>query len=107
MTRIRPIEPDKARELLRDGGLLVDVREREERASGVIPGAVHAPLSALGHWELPATAGSPVIFHCRSGGRTASHADALASQAPDSDVYVLEGGIDRWRSAGHPVVPVE
>jgi rhodanese-related sulfurtransferase len=102
MTPVRSVGPEEAVELLRGGGLLVDIREAVERASGVIPGALHAPLSALGHWHLPAAAGCPVIFHCRSGGRTAKNADVLMSQVSGGEVYTLGGGIDRWRSSGHP-----
>ena len=44
-----------------------------------------------------------MIFHCRTGNRTASNADRLA-QCTDYDAFILDGGIDAWKSAGLPVV---
>jgi hypothetical protein len=43
-----------------------------------------------------------VIFHCRSGARTAANAQRLAA-ATDCQAYLLEGGIDAWKKAGLPV----
>ena len=48
-----------------------------------------------------------MIFHCKSGGRTAMNAAALASKAGDCEAYLLEGGIDAWRSQGLPVAQPE
>lgn len=62
-----------------------------------MPGARHEALSRL---SLIDTKGaSAVIFHCRSGHRTASNAQRLAVSV-DCDAYILEGGIDAWKRAG-------
>ena len=103
MTDLKTISPAAAAALVENGALLVDIREAAERQSGVIPNAAHAPLSALQACEIPAAPGQPVIFHCKSGGRTAMNAAALASKAGDCEAYLLEGGIDAWRSQGLPV----
>lgn len=96
------ITPQKARELIDQGALLVDIREADEHAREKIGVAHHAPLSGLD--KLNAQADAPyVIFHCRSGNRTATNAGRLAS-ATDVDAYILEGGIDAWKKAGLPVV---
>ena len=95
------ISPAKAKELIDRGAVLVDIREIDEHARSNIPGARHAPLSALGKLEIT-TEVSAVIFHCRSGNRTASNADRLA-QCTDYDAFILDGGIDAWRNAGLPV----
>lgn len=91
------ISPQKARELIAQGAVLIDVREADEHARERIPGARHHALSALNS-PLPEKAGA-VIFHCRSGNRTATHADKLAAAAA-CDAYVLEGGIEGWKNAG-------
>src|SRR5690606_8331281 len=44
-----------------------------------------------------------VIFHCRSGQRTAMSAQALAG-CVSCQAYVLEGGLDGWKRAGLPVL---
>ncbi|TFG89188.1 MAG: DUF2892 domain-containing protein [Hyphomicrobiales bacterium] len=46
---------------------------------------------------------APIIFHCRSGMRTASNAGRLKEAAP-CEAYILSGGIDAWKQAGLPVI---
>lgn len=103
MTKVRDISPHDAADLAKAGAVVVDIREAVERDTGVIPGACHAPLSALDAAELGGPAGRPIIFHCKSGGRTKANAPALAQKAGASDVYLLAGGIDGWRDAGLPI----
>lgn len=89
-----------ARRLLDQGAVLVDIREADEHARERVPGARHNPLSRLVSVEAPA--GKAVIFHCRSGARTAANAARLATAA-SCDAYILEGGLDAWKKAGMPV----
>lgn len=103
MAKPKEITPAEAAELLRDGATLVDIREAPERASGVIPGAAHAPLSLLPIRDLDVPPGRPVIFHCKAGGRTGQNAPLLSQKAGPCEVYLLSGGIDAWRAAGLPL----
>jgi len=96
------ISPAKAKELIDRGAILVDIREFDEHARSRIPAARHAPLSRLERLEI-GTEAPAIIFHCRSGNRTASNATRLA-QCTDCDAFILDGGIDAWKSAGLPVV---
>ena len=89
-----------ARRLLDQGAVLVDVREADEHARERVPGARNVPLSRL--VEVDAPAGKAVIFHCRSGARTAANAARLSAAAA-CEAYVLEGGLDAWKKAGLPV----
>ena len=101
---LNTITPDEAARLLRDGGAtLVDVREADEHARERIPGARSLPLSRLEEAELAVHQGKPVLFHCRSGARTAGNADRLAAKAGLCEAYVVEGGLDAWKRAGLPV----
>ena len=94
------IDAVRAKRLIDDGAVLVDVREADERAREHVPGTRHHALSRLSTID---TAGAKaVIFHCRSGARTAANASRLAGAA-GCDAYVLEGGIDAWKKAGLPV----
>ena len=102
MSALKTIDPARAAELVRQGAVLVDVRETHEHAVERIPGARHHALSTIdpGH---PIEAGDTVlIFHCKSGGRTNLNAGRLAAAAGGCEAYVLGGGIDAWRKAGLP-----
>ena len=95
------IGPHQARRLMDEGAVLLDIREADEYARERIPGGRHLALSRLDDAELATDHGRAVIFHCRSGARTRSNADALATKVGDScDAYMLEGGLDGWRKAG-------
>jgi len=94
------ISPRKAKDLIAQGAVLIDVREADEHARERIPAARHHALSRL-NGPIPIQA-EAVIFHCRSGNRTATHAAKLASAAP-CEAYVLEGGIEAWKKEGLPV----
>jgi rhodanese-related sulfurtransferase len=96
------VTAQEAEQLMREGAVLVDIRETEERTE-MIPGALHMPLSAINHALLPVEAGRRVLFHCRSGRRTTMNAEALAAKAGDREVCLLDGGIDGWAAAGLPV----
>jgi len=100
---LESITPVEARRLMDEGAVLVDIREPDEHAREKIPGARLHPLSSIRKGETPAVAaGRAVIFHCRSGARTADHADRLKATA-GWDAYMVEGGLDAWRKAGLPV----
>ena len=101
---LRTISPAEARRLLDQGAILVDVREADEHARERVAGARHLPLSSLDAADLALHEGKPVIFHCRSGARTQGNAARLAQKAGDCEAFVIDGGIDAWKSAGLPVV---
>lgn len=94
------IDVAKARQLVAEWAVLVDVREPDERAREHIPGTQHAPLSSLQRVE--AAGAMAVIFHCRSGARTGAHAARLG-EAAGCEAYLLEGGLEAWKRAGLPV----
>ena len=92
---VHTITPAEAQKKIEQGALLVDIRDADEYARAHIPCARNMPLTRIDRVE-----GAPeVIFHCRSGMRTAANADKLAS-ATDAPVYLLDGGLDAWRRAG-------
>ncbi|MFI9470874.1 rhodanese-like domain-containing protein [Streptomyces sp. NPDC052492] len=84
--------------------VLLDVREEPEWTAGHAPGAVHVPLTELLLGAtLPAEAqGRPLVVICRSGHRS-SHAARLLAERGARAVDV-EGGMNAWAAAGHPVV---
>lgn len=93
---IPTISPAEARRLIDQGAVLIDVRQPDEHARERIAGARCQPLSSLADAKLE---DGTVIFHCRSGMRTAAYAPALAAAA-EGPCYILEGGVDGWKKAG-------
>lgn len=80
--------------------LLVDVRNGDEVARGIIPGAIHIPLAALpGEYDALSKAGN-IVFYCHSGVRSA-HAADFASGKGCKNVFNLSGGVLAWARAGN------
>jgi len=97
---MKTIDPVRAKRLIDEGAMLVDIREPDEFARERLPGAQNRPLAGLA--SLQTRGAKAVVFHCRSGMRTQANADRLAAAA-DCDAYLLEGGLDAWKKAGLPV----
>lgn len=95
------LSPAETRAAIDAGARLIDIRGADEHARARIPGAMHLPIDRVA--EL-ACDGRPVVFHCRSGMRTAANAAQLRVAAGDAPAYILAGGIDAWRTAGQPVL---
>jgi rhodanese-related sulfurtransferase len=93
------LSPADTRVAIDAGARLIDIRGADEHAREHIPGAVNVPLDRIGDLGRD---GRPVVFHCKSGMRTAANAAQLDAAAGGASAYILEGGIDAWRKAGHP-----
>ena len=89
-----------ARAVIDAGARLIDIRGADEHARERIPGAINVPLDRIG--DLPRD-GRPVVFHCKSGMRTAANAVQLGAAAGSAPAYILGGGIEAWRQAGQAV----
>ncbi len=85
---IKHIQPADAFAMLSHGAVLVDIRETDEWRREHIPIAKHHGLSAIE--QHPPKHDGTVIFHCRSGNRTAVNATRLAATVPGAKVFVLE-----------------
>ncbi|MCA0148140.1 MULTISPECIES: rhodanese-like domain-containing protein [Rossellomorea] len=73
---------------------IIDVREDEEVASGMIPAAKHIPLGSIESrmGELDKT--KEYIMVCRSGGRSGQASQFLESQG--FNVINMTGGMMSW-----------
>lgn len=98
------VSPSEVRTWVQEGrAVLVDVREPDEHARERIDGARLMPLSAFDPQEAAALAGHGqiVVFHCKSGRRSAdAFARATSCGVPAAN---MTGGIDGWKQAGLPV----
>ncbi|MCC3372949.1 rhodanese-like domain-containing protein [Cohnella sp. REN36] len=74
---------------------LIDVREDEEVAEGMIPGAVHIRLGTIPQRldEIPRE--GEVVFICRSGARSGRACEYLAELGFERPVNML-GGMLAW-----------
>lgn len=90
-----PVKGPKAREMVKNGALLLDVRTPDEFRGGHLDGALNVPVQELGGRvsEL-GDPGRPVVVYCQAGGR-ASMAEQLLRRAGFQEVFNL-GGISAW-----------
>lgn len=97
------ITPNELNNLLNNGtdALIVDVREADEVAAGMIDGARHIPLGELRSRVAELDKSRPVVAVCRSGRRSAAAADQLA--AAGFTAYTMTGGMLDWSANGLPV----
>jgi rhodanese-related sulfurtransferase len=103
VSNLSTICPERAAELVRNGAVLVDIREMDEHAREHIPGARHHALSRIDA-ETPVRKGDDIlVFHCRSGARTRGNTARLEAAAGSCQAYILDGGLDAWKKAGLPV----
>ena len=99
------IEVDVAQtvQLQRDGAQLVDVREDDEVQAGHIPGITHISLGQLSEQAGTLDPSTPIVFVCKSGGRSLMAAQAL--RGAGFEAYSLAGGTHAWQDAGQPLEP--
>jgi rhodanese-related sulfurtransferase len=97
---VQTISPPEAQRLIDAGASLIDIRQPDEHARERIAGALNVPLDRLSKDSAP---GDVLVFHCRSGMRTAQAASTLGDAAAGRDCYIVEGGLSGWSKAGLPV----
>ncbi|HEX3873352.1 MAG TPA: molybdopterin-synthase adenylyltransferase MoeB [Solirubrobacteraceae bacterium] len=102
---MREIDPSDVQPLVGNGVAIVDVRETEETASGLLPGAKHVPRGFL---ETRIEGAVPdhsqrVIVYCAGGTRSALAARTL-NELGYENVESMTGGITLWKDRGYKVV---
>ena len=104
-SEISEIDPSEVNELLQEGAVIVDVREAEELASGLLPGAKHVPRSYLETRieNIAPDRSAHVILYCASGNRSAYGARTLCEDMGYEHVQSMKGGIALWKDRGYEV----
>lgn len=104
--RVRLVSQADAERALSQADVLIDVREESEYAAGHLPGAVHmsrgvieGKLSANPQFALP---GTRIVLYCRTDARATLVADNLQKMGY-TEVQVLAGGYEAWRTTGRAV----
>ena len=98
------IDIDEALQRTTTGGRMLDIREADETAQGII---ANATVIARGHLEsdintdIP-NADTPIVVYCATGVRSLFAAESLQSIGY-TNVASLDGGIEAWKQAGLPI----
>src|SRR5207245_7307927 len=100
-SEVREVSPDEAREMARQGAVIVDVREADEWVQGHIPDALFIPRGFL---ELRIEEKVPdkareVVLQCAGGTRSALAAKPL-QELGYTRVAAMAGGFGRWKEPG-------
>jgi glyoxylase-like metal-dependent hydrolase (beta-lactamase superfamily II)/rhodanese-related sulfurtransferase len=99
--RVQPVGIDELETLLaEDSAEVLDVREKDERDEGYIPGTRHIPYRLVRAFRDELDNGRPVVTVCSSGARAGVAASVLAAEGVRARP-VLNGGIDDWQQRGH------
>jgi glyoxylase-like metal-dependent hydrolase (beta-lactamase superfamily II)/rhodanese-related sulfurtransferase len=101
--RLELVEVEELDSLLESGIELVDVREKDERDAGYIPGSRNIPYRLIARDAADLPRDRPIVTICESGPRAAIAASLLAAQGFDARA-VAHGGIDDWAGNGHALV---
>ena len=112
LDRLEPADAHQA--MVDDGAILIDTRCAElQREAGIVPGAIHVPLSVL-YWRLDPASGhddprlsdpaARIVLLCAHGYSSSLAAATLRDLGFDRATDVI-GGFEAWAAAGLPVEP--
>jgi rhodanese-related sulfurtransferase len=88
--------------------ILLDVRSRQARAAGVIPGAISAHPDDMHPTLEHHDRDTEIVVYCACPNEaTAALAAKHLKKAGFKKIRPLLGGIDAWAKAGHKLVVVE
>ena len=112
LTEVKTYSVDEVLHVLREPGVqIVDIRDPRELASGLLPGAFHAPRGMLEFWVDPespyykpvfGSGSTEYILYCGGGWRSALEAKALQDMGM-ANVAHMDGGFAEWARLGCPV----
>jgi hydroxyacylglutathione hydrolase len=109
VARIKLIDPSTLAELLRGGDQIavLDVRDRDEFASGHIPGSLHIPYGDLVERVTELPRDRTIATICTGGKRSGLAASLLRREGFEQVIHVAHGGVGTWRRLGHRVAADE
>ncbi len=97
---------DARKEVESGRAILIDVREPEEHARGVVAGARLLPMRQMDQrWaEVPTDPSRPVLLICHSQHRSSATLHQLRTRGGYQHVRYVEGGMSGWAARGWPTV---
>lgn len=102
-TIVKEICPTTAQQWVKNGALLVDVREKEDVAllAYHVPNIVNIPLSEFEERYAEIPTNVDVVMVCKSGDRSLRAAGFLVNHGY-TKVVNMQHGITRWAEKGFP-----
>ncbi len=100
---IPTVDPVEAAQRVKDGALLIDVREQDEWDEARIAEAELKPLSLADTWYRDLPSDRDIIVYCRSGQRSEQIVRALIEQAGLTNVTNMSGGMIAWAAHELPI----
>ena len=101
--QLRPMGIDELEALVAEDAVeVIDVREKDERDEGYIPGSRHIPYRLVRAYRDELQNGRPIVTVCTTGARAAVAASALAIEGVEARP-VLDSGMDDWEARGNTV----
>ncbi|MCD8914844.1 rhodanese-like domain-containing protein [Staphylococcus simulans] len=79
---------------------IVDVREDEETATGIIPGATTIPMNQIPDHVKDFNENDTYYIICAGGVRSANVVNYLKQQNPNIHAVNVEGGMKAWGDEG-------
>ena len=100
---VKEICPTTTQEWVKNGALLVDVREKDEVAQLAydVPNIINIPLTEFEERFTEIPKDKEIVMVCRSGGRSLRSAGFLVNHGYDK-VVNMQHGIIRWVQKGFP-----
>ncbi|HWH28575.1 MAG TPA: rhodanese-like domain-containing protein [Mycobacteriales bacterium] len=95
------VDVDEMERVLAAGGVVIDVREPDEFASGHVLGTRPVPLGSVPQVAAELPRDRPVLVVCRSGRRSLDAAHYLVQQGIDAKS--VAGGVVAWQGSGRPL----
>jgi len=99
--QIDEVDTDQGDHMVRDGALLLDVREPDEYGQGAVPGSLHisrGQLESSIENRVPNKDAALVVM-CAGGVRSAFAAKTL-SELGYTNVVSMDGGFNKWKDEG-------
>ncbi len=102
---VTEICPTKTKALIKNGALLVDVREKDEVAQLAydVPNIINIPLSIFEEHYTEIPKDKPVVMVCKAGGRSLRAAGFMVYNGYDN-VINMKHGLIRWVQKGFPTI---
>ena len=93
-------------QIIKEGALIIDVREKHEYEQAHLEGSILVPLSNISAEKINEInpENNDIIIHCRSGKRSKVAASILIGQNYRGKIYEIDEGIIGWIEANQSVV---
>lgn len=98
-----PVTLEELDTLIASGAAVIDVREKDDRDTGYIPGSRNVPYRLMGTCCPDLPLDRPVVTICDTGPRAVIAASILRKRGYDAHP-VAEGGMADWRARGGQAV---